>query len=67
MAVLVELTTDAGVSGWGECSIELWPGYGYETAETASHILSEFMMPAVIGADNREPDGVPGANSALPR
>lgn len=50
VAVLVELSTDAGVTGWGECAIEFWPGYGQETAETARHILSEFLVPAVIGA-----------------
>ncbi len=50
VAVLVELITDAGVTGWGECAIEFWPGYGQETAETARHILSEFLVPAVTGA-----------------
>ena len=57
VAVLVELTTDAGVVGWGECSIELWPGYGHETAVTAEHILAEFLAPAAVGetlADPRE-------------
>ena len=57
VAVLVELTTTEGVIGWGECSIEFWPGYGSETAVTATHILSEFMLPAVSGqsiADPRE-------------
>ena len=57
VAVLVELTTTDGVVGWGECSIEFWPGYGSETAVTATHMLSEFMLPAVIGqtiADPRE-------------
>ncbi len=49
VALLVELTTTAGVRGWGECSIEFWPGYGQETSVTARHILSEFMLPAVIG------------------
>ena len=50
VAVLVELSTEAGVTGWGECAIEFWPGYGQETAETARHILSEFLVPAVTGA-----------------
>ncbi len=49
VAILVELTTDAGVVGWGESSVEFWPGYGQETVETGRHILSEFMIPAVIG------------------
>ena len=59
VALLVELTTDAGVVGWGECSIELWPGYGHETAETALHMLSEFMAPALIGARISNPREVP--------
>ena len=59
VAVLVELTTTAGVSGWGECSIELWPGYGQETAVTARHILTEFMLPAVIGETIADPRDFP--------
>ncbi len=58
-AVLVELTTDAGVVGWGECSIEFWPGYGHETAVTAEHILAEFMAPAVIGETVADPRDFP--------
>ena len=59
VAVLVEVTTAAGVVGWGECSIEFWPGYGYETADTAAHILAEFMLPALIGATISDPREVP--------
>ena len=59
VAVLVELTTDAGVVGWGECSIELWPGYGYETAVTAEHILAEFMAPAAVGETLADPRDFP--------
>ncbi|MCY3780767.1 MAG: o-succinylbenzoate synthase [Chloroflexi bacterium] len=59
VAVLVELTTTAGVVGWGECSIELWPGYGHETALTARHILSEFMLPAIIGETIADPRDFP--------
>ena len=60
VAVLVELTTERGVTGWGECSIELWPGYGHETAETAHHILSEFLLPAVMGRTIAQPTDFPG-------
>ena len=59
VAVLVELTTDAGIVGWGECSIEFWPGYGSETALTAQHILSEFMLPAVVGETIADPRAFP--------
>ena len=59
VALLVELTTDAGVVGWGECSIEFWPGYGHETAETALHMLSAFMAPAAVGATINDPREFP--------
>lgn len=59
VAVLVELTTTAGVVGWGECSIELWPGYGHETAVTAEHILAEFMAPAAVGETVTDPRDFP--------
>ena len=59
VALLVELTTEAGVVGWGECSIELWPGYGYETALTAQHILAEFLAPAALGATLADPRDFP--------
>ena len=59
VALLVELTTKSGLVGWGECSIELWPGYGHETAATAAHILSQFMAPAVIGKTLAQPTDFP--------
>ena len=59
VALLVELRTSDGVVGWGECSIELWPGYGHETAHMARHILSEFLVPALLGATVADPREVP--------
>ena len=59
VALLVELRTSDGVVGWGECSIELWPGYGHETAHMARHILSEFLVPAALGATVQDPREVP--------
>ena len=59
VALLVELQTTAGVVGWGECSIELWPGYGQETALTGQHILSEFMLPALLGQTIADPRADP--------
>jgi O-succinylbenzoate synthase len=38
-----------GVSGWGECAADRDPGYSYETAGTAWHILQDFLAPAVLG------------------
>lgn len=59
VAVLVEVTTDKGVTGWGEASIEIWPGYGTETAETSYHMLDNFMAPAVIDKTIENPTDFP--------
>ncbi len=59
VALLVELRADSGVTGWGECSIEFWPGYGSETAATARHILEEFLVPGVIGETVKDPRDFP--------
>jgi len=59
VAVIVELITENGVTGWGESAIELWPGYGTETASTALHILEEFLVPAVVGKTIDHPEHLP--------
>lgn len=38
-----------GIEGWGECVASTYPGYNYETAGTAWHILSDFFIPALFG------------------
>jgi O-succinylbenzoate synthase len=38
-----------GLDGWGECVASSYPGYNYETTETAWHILGDFFIPAVLG------------------
>ena len=47
--VLVRLETEAGVIGWGEVSAEVRPGYNSETVATATHVLTEFLIPCVLG------------------
>jgi len=44
-----------GLVGWGECVADQSPGYSYETADTAWHVLAEFFLPAVLGGDLRAP------------
>lgn len=44
-----------GLTGWGECVATNSPGYSYETAVTAWHILSDFLIPAVLGKELQEP------------
>ncbi|MCA0453287.1 MAG: o-succinylbenzoate synthase [Chloroflexi bacterium] len=47
--VVARLETDDSVVGWGEASPEIAPGYNYETVGTALHIMSEFLIPALLG------------------
>jgi len=38
-----------GHLGWGECVADRAPGYCYETTGTAWHVLTEFMLPQMLG------------------
>lgn len=49
-----------GLTGWGECVATNDPGYSYETAKTAWHILSDFLIPAVLGQTLVEPEALVG-------
>jgi O-succinylbenzoate synthase len=40
-----------GLVGYGECVADRDPGYAYETAGTAWHILTAFLAPALLGQD----------------
>ncbi len=46
--ILIEIRSE-GLTGWGECVADRDPGYAYETAGTAWHILTEFLVPAILG------------------
>ncbi len=47
--VLVEVITVEGVSGWGEITVEVSPGYAAETPVTSEHIAKNFLMPKLVG------------------
>lgn len=64
-AVLVALETDDGIVGWGEASPEIKPGYSYETVGTALHILTEFLIPAVLGKTIHSATEVPALLSEV--
>jgi O-succinylbenzoate synthase len=49
-----------GLVGWGECVASASPDYSYETIETAWHVLSDFLIPAVLGQDVTAPEEVTG-------
>lgn len=46
--ILVEVVAD-GASGWGEVTASETPGYNSETTDTAWHVISDFVAPALIG------------------
>ena len=48
--VLITLQAE-GLTGYGECVATRDPGYNYETAGTAWHILKEFVAPLILGQD----------------
>lgn len=54
-AVLVEVTLENGVTGWGECAVEIRPGYGAETVFTALHVLNNFLIPKLVGQPLNSP------------
>ncbi len=57
--ILIEALCD-GVLGYGECVADADPGYSYETARTAWHILSDFLAPALLRQEIEDPRDLPG-------
>ena len=47
--ILIRLTTDEGLVGWGESASPSDPYYCPETSETCWHLLKDFLGPLVIG------------------
>jgi O-succinylbenzoate synthase len=48
--IIVRIDSE-GVTGWGEVVVEPSPSYSYETLQTAWHILSDFLIPSIIGKE----------------
>lgn len=59
-AILIKVTADNGVSGWGQ--VVPIPKWTYETIETASITLLKYFIPALIGHD---PTDIAGALALL--
>ena len=47
-----------GQSGWGECVQGEEPNYSYETTDTAWHVLTDFVLPSLVGRDVAAPRDV---------
>ena len=48
--ILIEAQCE-DLTGWGECVADRDPGYSYETSATAWHILSDFLVPELLGQE----------------
>jgi o-succinylbenzoate synthase len=46
--LLVEVVTQEGISGWGECVAMEWPGYSSEYVDGAVDVLTEHLIPRVL-------------------
>lgn len=55
VTVLVELKAAEGVTGWGEITVEVAPGYAAETCVTAVHIAKNFLIPRLMGQTFSDP------------
>ena len=44
-----------GLEGWAECVAPEEPNYSYETTDTAWHVLTDFILPAVVGREWSDP------------
>jgi O-succinylbenzoate synthase len=53
--IIIQLFSD-GLIGYGECVADHDPGYAYETSGTAWHILTDFMIPKILGDNITSPD-----------
>lgn len=57
--ILVEVQTTDGISGWGECVAFATPWYTEETIVTAWHVLTDFLIPALLNTQIDHPNDIP--------
>jgi O-succinylbenzoate synthase len=55
--LLLRMESEEG-EAWSECVAAEAPNYSYETPETAWHILTDHVLPAVVGQDWEDPAGI---------
>lgn len=63
--VLVQVTDEAGVSGWGECPTLARPGYVGEWTEGAWWVLRHVLVPSVLAGEDPGVAGHPMASGAV--
>lgn len=47
-----------GLEGWSECVASADPSYAYETTDIAWHILTDFILPQIVGRDFDDPESL---------
>lgn len=52
--LLLRMETEEG-EAWSECVAAEAPNYSYETPETAWHVLTDYVLPAVLGVEWDDP------------
>lgn len=55
--VLLKLSGD-GHTAWGECVAAEDPSYSAETTDTAWHLLTEFVLPRIVGREVEGPEDI---------
>ena len=55
--LLLTLYAD-GIEGWSECVAGEDPAYAYETTETAWHVLTDYILPGIVGRDVEGPEEI---------
>lgn len=58
-AIIIEVVTEEGLTGWGETALKTKPAYGAETILTALHVTRDFLMPKLIGKTLHSPTEMP--------
>ena len=59
-AIIIEVVSADGLTGWGETALKTKPSYGSETILTAIHVTRDFLIPKLIGQTLNSPTDVPG-------
>lgn len=50
-AIVIEASTDDGLTGWGECVALAYPDYCYESTAINALVLREYLIPLVLGKE----------------
>ena len=56
--LLVEVLTNEGVHGWGECVAMAWPGYSYEYVDGCVDVLTEHLVPLALHDPALDPEAL---------